>query len=277
MTHSDQRRAVRDFFSSDADAYDTRHYGSRYRTFFADRQNLIAQVLRDLSLPAGVRVLDIACGPGHFLQEAASAGAVAVGIDSSRDMLRTAGTRLGVRARLVRGNGMALPFESRSFDIVNCSGLIEYIPEPMPLLQEVFRVLKTGGRALVSSTNRLSPALILDPLVDAAKRSALIRGAVRAIGLPIDPMSLRDRRFRMTFHTPRRLAAQLREAGFESVRMEYYHLQLLPHPLDRISPAAAAACVKLTDRFLSVGPLRALAEGLLAIAQRPISSATRST
>jgi len=269
MTHSDQRRAVRDFFSSDADAYDTRHYGSRYRTFFADRQNLIAQVLRDLSLPAGVRVLDIACGPGHFLQEAASAGAVAVGIDSSRDMLRAAGSRLGLGARLVMGDGMALPFESGSFDIVNCSGLIEYIPEPMQLFQEVLRVLKPGGRALVSSTNRLSPALILVPVVDAARRSALVRGAVRATGLPIDQVSLRGRRFQMAFHTPRALASQLRDAGFEDVRMHYFHLQLVPHPLDRFSPAAAAACVKLTDRFLSVGPLRVLAEGLLAVVRRP--------
>jgi hypothetical protein len=51
--------------------------------------------------------------------------------------------------------------------------------------------------------------------------------------------------------------------------MHYYHLQLFPHPLDHLIPAATTACVKLTDRFLTVRPLNAFAEGLLAVGSRP--------
>lgn len=269
MVASDHGRAVRELFSSDASAYDARHYGARYRTLIADRQEVVSRVFRDLSLPAGARVLDIACGPGHFLLEAASLGLMAVGIDSSSDMLRAAGTRLGQRARLVMGDAAALPFDPCAFDAVTCSGLIEYIREPQPLLQEILRVLKPGKQALVCSTNRLSPALVLGPFVEAARRSAIARGMIRALRLPFDDMSLRERRFRLTFHTPRRLASLLSNAGFQRPELHYYHLQLLPHPLDRIAPTAATACVTVTDRFLSVRPLRILAEGLLAVARRP--------
>jgi ubiquinone/menaquinone biosynthesis C-methylase UbiE len=260
---------VRELFGSDASAYDARQYGARFRTFIADRQKLVSQVYRDLALPAGALVLDVACGPGHFLLEAASLGAVPVGIDGSGDMLRAASARLGEGAHLVAGDAEALPFEDCCFDVVNCSGLIEYIPEPTPLLREILRVLKPGRRALVSSTNRLSPALILKPLTDAVRRSPVTRRVIRGLRLPFDDMSLRERRFRMSFHTPGRLISMLSGAGFGRTELHYFHWQFLPHPLDRIAPSLATACVTLTDRFLSVRGLRVLAEGLLAVAQRP--------
>ena len=269
MTPSDHGRAVRELFGSDAGAYDARQYGVRYRTFIADRQKLVSQVFRSLALPAGASVLDVACGPGHFLLEATTLGFAPVGIDSSGDMLRTAGTRVGAGARLVRGDAAALPFASGRFDAVNCSGLIEYIPEPTPLLRELLRVLKPGCHALVSSTNRLSPALVLEPLVDAVRKSPIARAVVRGLRLPFDEMSLRERRFRLTFHTPGRLTALLSGAGFESPEVRYYHLQLLPHPFDRLAPGAATACVAVTDRLLSVRPWRLFAEGLLGVARRP--------
>ncbi len=269
MTPSDHGRAVRELFGADAGAYDARQYGVRYRTFIADRQRLVSQVFRDLSLPAGASVLDVACGPGHFLLEATSLGFAPVGIDSSRDMLRTAGTRVGPGARLVQGDAAALPFASGAFDAVNCSGLIEYVPQPTPLLREMLRVLKPGRYALVSSTNRLSPALVLEPVVDAVRKSGVARAVVRGLHLPFDEMSLRERRFRLTFHTPGKLASLMSGAGFESPEIRYYHLQFLPHPFDRLAPGAATACVAVTDRFLAVRALRLFAEGLLGVARRP--------
>lgn len=269
MTSSDHGRAVRELFGSDAGAYDARQYGARYRTFIADRQKLVSRVFRDLALPVGASVLDVACGPGHFLYEAASLGLAPVGIDASRDMLRTAGTRVAGGARLVNGDAAALPFAGGRFDAVNCSGLIEYLQDPLPLLREILRVLKPDRFALVSSTNRLSPALVLEPLVDAVRKSALARGVIRGLHLPFDEQSLRERRFRLTFHSPGKLASLLRDAGFESPEVRYYHLQLVPHPFDRIVPAAATACVAVTDRFLAVRPFRVFAEGLLGVGRRP--------
>ena len=269
MSKPESAEAVRHHFGADANRYDARHYGSKYRTFIGDRQKLVNRVLQELSLPEGARVLDVACGPGHFLHTAVAAGAYAVGLDSSRDMLRTSKVRLGENARLVLGNGMLLPFESSSFDLVNCSGLIEYLPEPMSMLREFQRVLKPAGRAMVSSTNRRSPAVMLSPVVDAARRSRTLRKLIRLLRPSVDDFSLRERRFRMTFHTPTRLVSLLRTAGFEGLEMHYCHLQFFPHPLDHLVPAATTACVNLTDRLLGLRPMRAFAEGLLAVGRRP--------
>jgi ubiquinone/menaquinone biosynthesis C-methylase UbiE len=268
MSVPDNREAVRQHFGTGADRYDARHYGSRYRTYIGDRQRLVTKVLEGLGLPPGARVLDVACGPGHFLQVAIEHRLEGVGIDSSRDMLRASRGRLGEGARLVLGDAMGLPFRSCSFDAVNCSGLIEYLPEPMPMLREFRRVLKPDGRAMVSSTNRISPAMALSPFINALRRSATLQRLIRALRVPVEEASLRDRGFRFTFHTPGRFTKLLRDAGFEDLEMHYCHLQLLPHPLDRIAPAATTACVTVTDRLLGVRPLRLLAEGLLAVGQR---------
>jgi len=269
MASRDDTDAVRELFGSDADRYDTRHYRSRHRTYIGDRQKLVTRLLMSFSLPAEARVVDIACGPGHFLLAAKQASFKVVGIDSSPDMLRASGIRLGAGALLARGDATMLPFDSGTFDLLNCSGLIEYIPEPGGMLREFRRVLKPGGRAMVSSTNRIAPALALLPVMDALKRSTTVRRAIRALRLPVDEASLRDRGFEFTFHTPAKFSTIMADAGFVDLAMHYCHLQLLPHPLDHMVPAVTTACVNLTDRFLGTRPFSALAEGLLAVGRRP--------
>jgi len=269
MNMPDQGPAVRQLFGSDADAYDARQYGVGHRTLIADRQRLVSRLLRDLSLPAGARLLDVACGPGHLLVDARSLGLVVAGLDSSAAMLRAARTRLQPAACLVRGDALALPFQSQMFDVVTCSGLIEYVPDPSPLLRELFRVLKPGHRALVASTNRLSPALILAPFANALRRSTFLKRALRVLRLPFDDMSLRERPFRLTFHTTGKLSSLLRGAGFETPAMYFFHVQFIPHPFDRLVPAAGNACVALMDHLQFLPPVRMAAEGLLAVARRP--------
>jgi len=80
---------------------------------------------------------------------------------------------------------------------------------------------------------------------------------------------MKAREFEMAFHTPWSLAGLFRASGFQPVDMHYYHLQLLPHPADRLIPRATGLVVKLTDSLLSLPPLRVLAEGLLAVGMKP--------
>ena len=264
MTQTDQESGVRELFGSGGEAYDARQYGARYRTCIADRQKLVSKVFRDLAQPTGARVLDVACGPGYFLVESISLGYRAVGMDNSPSMLQTSRAKVDDRAQLVMADAFSMPFKTGTFDVVNSSGLIEYLPQPIPFIREMRRVLKPGSHALISCTNRLSPALLLAPIIAAVRGSSTTARAVRALNLPFDEMALKRRRFRFTFHTPGHFVSMLSEAGFQHVKLHYYHLQLLPHPLDRIAPAAATGFVALTDRALSVPGMRVFAEGLLA-------------
>src|SRR5947208_1110764 len=110
---------VLDLFGSQARRYDERHYGSGHRTYIGDRQRMIAEIFRGLALRPGALVLDVACGPGRFLQDAAATGARVLGLDRSADMLRASRERLGPGAALVRGDGMSLPVRDASIDLVN--------------------------------------------------------------------------------------------------------------------------------------------------------------
>jgi SAM-dependent methyltransferase len=111
-----------------------------------------------LSISAGDRVLDVACGPGNFTRDFApvAGDGLVVGVDASETML-------GVAVRdtesdnvaYLRGDACDLPFRDGSFDAVCCFAALYLIEEPMQALAEITRVLAPGGRvALMSSCKR---------------------------------------------------------------------------------------------------------------------------
>jgi SAM-dependent methyltransferase len=95
----------------------------------------------------GKRVLDAGCGPGRYAEWLLERGAEVVGVDVSRKMIRQAGKRVGKRADLhVADLGAPLDFlESRSFDIVLATLVLDYIEDWKPLFEEFNRVLKGFG------------------------------------------------------------------------------------------------------------------------------------
>jgi SAM-dependent methyltransferase len=59
-----------------------------------------------------------------------------------------------------------LPFESESFDAVVCDLSIEYVIHPLELMKEVHRVLKPGGQAFFSFSNRYFPPKVIRLWID---------------------------------------------------------------------------------------------------------------
>src|SRR4029077_9096481 len=99
---------------------------------------------------------DVAAGPGTLSLIAAAAGARVSAIDFSERMVdefRTRAAAAGLAGALdIRvGDGQALPFESAAYDCA-CSifGLM-FFPDRHAGLREMRRVLRPGGRAIVSS------------------------------------------------------------------------------------------------------------------------------
>jgi ubiquinone/menaquinone biosynthesis C-methylase UbiE len=105
----------------------------------------------DANLPPGpLRVLDVGCGNGALLMQLGGRVAHGVGVDASAGMIERARMRAAGRPELefVRIDGPVLPFPDASFDVVTSLLSFRYLDWD-PIMNEIRRVLRPGGRLLV--------------------------------------------------------------------------------------------------------------------------------
>lgn len=101
---------------------------------------------------AGRRVLDAGCGPGLYSEELLARGADLVAIDASAEMVKLAEKRIGSRAQVMRADlNEPLPFASAEFDLIVCALVIHHVHDRNVCFREFLRLLKPGGRAIVST------------------------------------------------------------------------------------------------------------------------------
>jgi ubiquinone/menaquinone biosynthesis C-methylase UbiE len=107
---------------------------------------------------SGEAWLDLGCGTGHLSAQLAAAGLDVTAVDSDPAMVEAAATRFGDRGRLrfVVGDATALDFAPSTFDGVVATSLVGCLGESAPFFAEVQRVLRPGGRAVLTFTNRAS-------------------------------------------------------------------------------------------------------------------------
>lgn len=148
--------------------------------------------------------LDVGMGPGRLCAALAERGWMVSGVDASREMVAVARTRLpAATERLLRGETELLPFADATFDLVTATGVLEY-SDLRPAIAEIARVLRPGGRAVLSYPNpRALYAIWKTRLWYPAAR-----GAKRVLGRP-NPTMPRGGSPR----TPSRFEDELRSAG----------------------------------------------------------------
>gem|GEM_PF-2533797 len=93
-------------------------------------------------------ILDVGCGVGLMTRELAGRNEV-WGVDISVGLLKIA--RLH-GLEVVRGSGDLLPFPDQAFDLALCVGVIPYFQDPVRIIEELCRVTRAGGVAIVTST-----------------------------------------------------------------------------------------------------------------------------
>jgi SAM-dependent methyltransferase len=98
-------------------------------------------------LKKGSRVLDLACGTGYGARIMSETGAHVVSLNLERGPLRR--SLSGVQARAEQ-----LPFQDASFDTVVCFEAIEHVAEPARVVDQIARVLRPEGFALLSTPER---------------------------------------------------------------------------------------------------------------------------
>jgi ubiquinone/menaquinone biosynthesis C-methylase UbiE len=105
------------------------------------------------TLPRNARVLEIAPGPGYLAVALAKLGPFKItGLDISQSFVRMASQyakRERVAARFIHGSASDIPLEDGSFDLTVCRAAFKNFSEPLKALNEMHRVLKPGGRALI--------------------------------------------------------------------------------------------------------------------------------
>jgi len=103
-------------------------------------------------LRSGGEVLEVAPGPGHLAIEMARRGFRVTGLDLSRSFVQIANTsarRAGVSVDFRHGDARDLPFADESFDLIMCQAAFKNFAQPVGALDEMFRVLRTGGTAII--------------------------------------------------------------------------------------------------------------------------------
>lgn len=156
-----------------------------------------------LAPQAGERVLDLGCGTGLLTAEIAAAGADVLGIDSDSSMVAAARER-GVDARLVEAGALAF---SGEFDAVFSNAVLHWIPDHRPVLDNVHRALRAGGRFVGEFGGQGNIAAIITCLTALARQ------------WDYDPRLAGG----WNFPAPETFAEALHGAGFVDVHTELIH------------------------------------------------------
>lgn len=142
-----------------------------------DFQELAQRLQKEL--PQGGSVLEIAPGPGYLCIELAKLGPYAVrGLDLSQAMVKIArekAVQAGVRVDFEQGNASSLPYPRETFDLLVCRAAFKNFAQPVQALQEMWRVLKPGGRGLIVDLRRDASIEDVNRLVDGMGLSAVNR------------------------------------------------------------------------------------------------------
>jgi SAM-dependent methyltransferase len=148
----------------------------------------------------GERVLDLGCGAGRFVAALRDAGADPVGIELAEGALaRARRTAPGADLRLVEPDG-SLPLAHGEIDLVWCSEVLEHVADTIAFVTEIRRVLRPGGRLLLTVPDH-----------GRVKRITL---AVADYDAHYDPLGEHLR-----FYTRRSLTRVLEATGFSAIRL----------------------------------------------------------
>ena len=98
-------------------------------------------------------VLEVAPGPGYFSIELAKLGPFKItGLDISRTFVQIARKKAqeqSVSVDFRQGNASAMPFDADSFDFIYCRAAFKNFSQPLEAINEMHRVLRSGGHALI--------------------------------------------------------------------------------------------------------------------------------
>ncbi|MBU6329948.1 MAG: ubiquinone/menaquinone biosynthesis methyltransferase [Acidobacteria bacterium] len=201
-------RAVRSMFDTIAPRYDLVNRVMTFRMDVGWRRRTV----RDLRLPAGSLVADLACGTGDFCRELQAQGLRAVGFDLSFGMLAAARTT----APLAEADILRLPLPDGVLDGITCGFALRNLVELDGFFDELARVVRPGGRIAL-----LDVSIPPNPVLRWGHSIYFGRIVPMVGGLLSDPAAYRYLPKSVAYLPPPEvMLARLSEAGFAEVRRD---------------------------------------------------------
>jgi SAM-dependent methyltransferase len=180
-----------------------------YERFWASlTSRVIAPLLDAAGVRAGMRVLDLATGPGYVAASVVERNAIAVGIDVARSMIELAQER-HPQAEFHQASVVELPFDDETFDAVVGNFMILHVGEPESAAFEAARVLKARGRIALSTWDVPARARLFGVVLGAIEDA----GASPPTDIPIGPSFFR-------FSSESEFSSLLVGAGLEGVDIQ---------------------------------------------------------
>jgi ubiquinone/menaquinone biosynthesis C-methylase UbiE len=138
------------------EGYIAKWYAKTRRNNLEEFKKLASRLVENVA--EGSSLLELAPGPGYLAIEIAKLGNYKiVGLDISKMFVEIAQKKAGeagVQIEFRQGNAADMPFDNDTFDFIVCSAAFKNFSEPVKALNEIYRVLKTGGKALIIDLRR---------------------------------------------------------------------------------------------------------------------------
>jgi ubiquinone/menaquinone biosynthesis C-methylase UbiE len=136
------------------------------------------------NLPPGSAVLEVAPGPGYLAIELARRGQRVTGLDISHSFVRMAtkqAREAGVAVDFRHGNASDMPFPDATFDLAVCRAAFKNFTQPLRAIDELHRVLRPGGNALIVDLTRDTSPQAIRTYVDGIGLGGFDRWMTRQI------------------------------------------------------------------------------------------------
>jgi ubiquinone/menaquinone biosynthesis C-methylase UbiE len=152
----------------DAEKLRIRH--ETHRLYTDGAYTFVDDLLQHLALRPGLRLLDVGCGPGSTHQELRRRGVHVLGLDASFGMVREARAAASPdpRSQYVQGDAQALPLPEGRFHRVTALHMLYHVPDRAQALAEMRRVLRPGGRLVLSTIGADTMQRLMEVHADAA-------------------------------------------------------------------------------------------------------------
>ena len=233
------------------------HLGSYEYPFYLGK----LQVLFQTHLIESRLVLDAGCGPERRYLSNFFPHTWGVGLDIDREnLVKAKKANTSNNVLFVVGDIQNLPFVENVFDLVVCCDVLEHVEKPDKAVEELAMILRKKGRLLISTSNLLNPAVLIDTLLP----NAVSKKIIHRFGGP----SYYERSYRFN---PWNLAKKLRKCGLSanSLTLGYPPIgKPWLYQFSKLKPPKIFYLWIVFDKLTNIKLLKKFKEVILAIAKK---------